>query len=110
METTSNIPERMREIELFGVSALFTENQIPPDGIYPGMSLYELQNDDGRFMGSVLTPVPIPVLENGPRQLEPGDLVMDTGAGYYTPSEFEEKYLSPDYDPATRKERYGKEG
>ena len=106
MENTSNIPERMREIELFGVPALFTENQIPPDGIYPGMSLYELQGDDGRFMGSVLTPVPIPVLENGPRQLEPGDLVMDTGAGYYTPSEFEEKYLCPELDGM---DRYGKE-
>ena len=27
-------------------------------------------------------------------------------AGDYTPAEFEEKYLSPDYDP--RAERYGK--
>ena len=41
--------------------------------------------------------------------LKPGDLVMDTGAGYYTPSEFEEKYLSPDYDNGARAERYGKE-
>lgn len=106
MENTSNNPERMREIELFGVPALFTGSQIPPDGIYPGMSLYELQGEDGRFMGSVLTPVPIQVLENGPRELEPGDLVMDTGAGYYTPSEFEEKYLCPELDGM---DRYGKE-
>ena len=34
---------------------------------------------------------------------------MDTGAGYYTPAEFEEKYLSPDYDEGTQQERYGKD-
>lgn len=105
MENNSNIPERMREIEIFGVPALFSENQIQTDDIYPGMYLYELQGEDGRFMGSVLTPVPIPVLENGPRELEPGDLVMDTGAGSYTPSEFEEKYLCPELDGM---DRYGK--
>lgn len=106
MENISSIPERMREIELFGVPALFSKNQIPLDGVYPGMSLYELQGEDGRFIGSVLTPVSIPVLENGPRELEPDDLVMDTGAGYYTPSEFEEKYLRPEFDGM---DRYGKE-
>ncbi len=106
MENTSSILERMREIEIFGVPALFSENQIQPDGVYPGMSLYELQGGDGRFMASVLTPVPIPVLEDGPRELEPGDLVMDTGAGYYTPSEFEDKYLCPELDGM---DRYGKE-
>ena len=83
MENPNTTPERMREIEIFGVPAL--------------------------FMGAVLTPVPIPVLADGPRDLKPGDLVMDTGAGYYTPAEFEEKYLSPDYDDGTRAERYGKE-
>ena len=109
MENPNTTPERMREIEIFGVPALFTKNQIPEDGIYPGMSLYELQGQDGRFMGAVLTPVPIPVLADGPRDLKPGDLVMDTGAGYYTPSEFEEKYLSPDFDGGAQAERYGKE-
>ena len=109
MENPSSAPERMREIEIFGVPALFTNDQIPPDNIYPGMSPYELQGQDGQYMGSVLTPVPIPVLADGPRDLKPGDLVMDTGAGYYTPSEFEEKYLSPDYDDGARAERYGKE-
>lgn len=98
-----------REIEIFGVPALFSKNQIPEDDIYPGMSLYELQGRDGQFMGAVLIPVPIPVLADDPRDLKPGDLIMDTGAGYYTPAEFEEKYLSPDYDDGTRAERYGKE-
>ena len=91
MENPNTTPERMREIEIFGVPALFTKNQILPDGISPGMSLYELQGRDGQHRGSVLTPVPIPVLADGPRDLKPGDLVMDTGAGYYTPAEFEEK-------------------
>ena len=43
---------------------------------------------------------------DGQREIEPGDLFLDIEAGDYTPAEFEEKYLSPDYDP--RAERYGK--
>lgn len=109
MEKPNTMPERMREIEIFGVPALYTNTPIDPEDIYPGMSLYELQGRDGRFLASVLTPVPIPVLSDGPRDLQPGELVMDTGAGYYTPAEFEEKYLSPDYDDGARAERYGKE-
>ena len=66
MENPNTTPERMREIEIFGVPALFSKHPIPEDGIYPGMSLYELQGRDGRFMGAVLTPVPIPVLADGP--------------------------------------------
>ncbi|MDE6282033.1 MAG: hypothetical protein K2M15_09690, partial [Oscillospiraceae bacterium] len=56
MENPNTTPERMREIEIFGVPALFSKNQIPEDDIYPGMSLYELQGRDGQFMGAVLTP------------------------------------------------------
>ena len=93
--------ERMREIEIFGVPALFTDKAIPLEAVHPGMSRYELLAGDGgpeqpryaaiqpggKFLGTVLTPE----------------------AGSYTPAEFEEKYLSPDYDPQTQKERYGKE-
>ena len=114
--------ERMREIEIFGVPALFTDKAIPPEDVYPGMNRYELLAGDGdpkrpryaatqsggKFLGTVLTPVPVPM--EGQREIGPGELILDTGSGYYTPSEFEEKYLSPDYDPATQKERYGKEG
>ena len=50
MENPNTTQESMKEIEIFGVPALFTKNQIPEDGIYPGMSLYELQGRDGRFM------------------------------------------------------------
>ena len=52
MENPNTTPERMREIEIFGVPALFSKHPIPEDGIYPGMSLYELQGRDGRFMGA----------------------------------------------------------
>ena len=40
MENPNTTPERMREIEIFGVPALFSKHPIPEDGIYPGMSLY----------------------------------------------------------------------
>lgn len=85
MEQPNTNPERMREIEIFGVPALYSSTPIDPEDLYPGMSLYELQGQDGKFLASVLTPVPIPVLADGPRDLKPGELVMDTGAGYYTP-------------------------
>ena len=101
MDDPNTMPERMREIEIFGVPALYTNTPIDPEAIYPGMSLYELQGRDGRFLASVLA--------DGPRDLKPGELVMDTGAGYYTPAEFEEKYLSPDYGGGASAERYGKE-
>ena len=116
--------ERMREIEIFGVPALFTDKAIPPEAVYPGMSRYELLAGDGgperpryaatqpggKFLGTVLTPVPIFLYPSDTqREIGPRDLILDTGAGSYTPAEFEEKYLSPDYDPQTQKERYGKE-
>ena len=43
MENPNTIPERMREIEIFGVPALFTSKAIPPEAVYPGMFRYELQ-------------------------------------------------------------------
>ena len=48
----------------------------------------------GTFLGTVLTPVPIP-MDNGQRELAPDDLMLDAEAGSWTPQEFEEKYLSP---------------
>ena len=48
----------------------------------------------GAFLGTVLTPVPIP-MDNGQRELAPDDLMLDAEAGSWTPQEFEEKYLSP---------------
>ncbi len=117
MENTNM--ERMREIEVFGVPALFTNNRIAHDAVYPGMFRYELQADreipssprylsdtaPSGFLGTILTPVAITIVDNQ-REIEPGDLFLDTGAGHYTPAEFEEKYLSPSSDPDA--ERYGK--
>ena len=129
--------ERMREIEIFGVPALFTDKVIPPEAVHPGMSRYELLAGDmrqgklaellagdgdpeqpryaatqpgGKFLGTVLTPVPIfRYPSDTQREIGPGDLILDTEAGHYTPAEFEEKYLSPDYDEGTQQERYGKD-
>lgn len=112
--------ERMKEIEIFGIPALFSSNRIAPEDVYPGMYRYELlsskevpgsprylaQDSGDDFMGTVLTPVPIPMTHEGQREIEPGDLFLDIEAGEYTPAEFEEKYLSPDYDPEA--DRYGK--
>ena len=48
MENPTTIPERMREIEIFGVPALFTSKAIPPEAVYPGMFRYELQTGSGQ--------------------------------------------------------------
>ena len=90
--------ERMREIEIFGVPALLTDNAIPPEAVHPGMSRYELLAGDGgpeqpryaatrpggKFLGTVLNPVPIFLhAQDTQREIGPGDLILDTGAGYY---------------------------
>ena len=114
-----NHQERMREIEIFGIPALFTSQRVAHDAVYPGLFRYELESSDNAlghvaetatsgFLGTVLTPVAIPTDKQGQREIGPGDLVFDTGAGSYTPEEFEEKYLSPEYDEQQREARYGK--
>lgn len=111
---------RMREIEIFGIPALFSPHRIETEDVYPGLHHYELMSatafpdsprrlttDAGEeFLGTILSPVKIHLTADGQREIEPGDLFLDIGAGAYTPAEFEEKYLSPDYDPQA--ERYGK--
>lgn len=115
----NHITERMREIEIFGIPALFSPNHIDEEDIYPGLHGYELMSspafpdspryltsDAGeKFLGTVLSPVLIHLTADGQREIEPGDLFLDIEAGEYTPAEFEEKYLSPDYEQG---ERYGK--
>lgn len=112
--------ERMREIEIFGIPALFSPDRIDTEDVYPGLHRYEIMSspafpdsprhltaDAGeKFLGTILSPVLIHLAADGQREIEPGDLFLDIKAGSYTPAEFEEKYLSPDYDPRT--ERYGK--
>ena len=121
MEHNTN-QERMREIEIFGIPALFSPDRIAVEDVYSGLYRYEFMSsptfpdsprhltaDAGeKFLGTVLSPVKIYLTADGQREIEPGDLFLDIEAGDYTPAEFEEKYLSPDYGPQT--DRHGKRG
>ncbi|MBO4915330.1 MAG: hypothetical protein J5449_09015 [Oscillospiraceae bacterium] len=99
METTS-VQTPMREIEIFGIPALFTEQVIPPDEQYPGLHYYELVNGDDNetLLGTVVTPIPVDFPDGDERAVYDDDLDMGEDATMLTPDEFEEKYLSPDYD------------
>ncbi len=102
----------MREIEIYGIPALYTTQRIAPEDVYPGMMRYELQaedeNPDGLrkvtqsaetgFLGTVLTAFPLELDEDGTCTLSRRDLYIDTKADFYTPAQFEEKYLSPHED------------
>lgn len=90
----------MREIEIFGVPALFTEQVIPPDEQIPDMHYYELISaEDGKtLLGTVLTLFPVEIEDEDGRDVYDGDLVLDTGAGSLTPEEFSEKYFLPRAD------------
>ena len=89
----------MREIEIFGIPALFTDQEIDPEEIGPTMHCYVLVSaEDGEtLLGTVLTPVPVELPETGERDVYDDDLMLDTEGDMLTPEEFEEKYLSPDY-------------
>ena len=92
--------ERMREIEIFGIPALFSPNRVAPGDVYPGLHHYELMSgsmfpdsprhltaDAGeKFLGTVLSPVKIHLTADGQREIEPGDLFLDIEAGSYTPA------------------------
>ena len=99
----------MREIEIFGIPALFTEQEIPNEKIFD-MHCYELFSaEDGvTFLGTVLTAIPVEVPESGERDVYDDDLMLDTAGEVLTPEEFTEKYLSPVSGP-NLEERYGKE-
>ena len=99
----------MREIEIFGIPALFTEQEIPNEKIFD-MHCYELFSaEDGvTFLGTVLTAIPVEVPESGERDVYDDDLMLDTAGEVLTPEECAEKYLSPVSGPDLE-ERYGKE-
>ena len=99
----------MREIEIFGIPALFTEQEIPNEKIFD-MHCYELFSaEDGvTFLGTVLTAIPVEVPESGERDVYDDDLILGTAGEVLTPEEFAEKYLSPVSGPDLE-ERYGKE-
>ena len=113
MEEISGIVTVMEEVEIFTIPALFTPYKVDRESVYPGLYLYEIQarqddpdtpfrlmeRADTGFFGSVLTPIPVDRMESGQRDIRPGDFILDEEAERLTPSEFEEKYLSPDYGP-----------
>ncbi len=100
----------LREIEIFGIPALFTDQDIPPDEQSPDMFYYELVSADGSaaLWGTVLTLIPVEIPESGERDVYDSDLMLDTVGELLTPEEFAEKYLSPVNGPDLD-ERYGKE-
>ena len=99
----------MREIEIFGIPALFTEQDIPEE-TYPNLHCYHLisANDGETLLGTVLTVIPVEIPESGERDVYSNDLMLDTEGEILTPEEFSEKYLSPVNGPDLD-ERYGKE-
>jgi hypothetical protein len=103
----------MREIEIFGIPALFTERAAEPDELLSriyGLHCYVLvsDEDDETILGTILTPVPVELPESGERDVYADDLIVDVEGKTLTPESFTEKYLSPDYDARTHEERYGK--
>ena len=114
---------KMEEIEIFGIPALYTPHKVSRQTIHLGMYCYELQagpEDWGQprrlmgevnegFFGTVLTPIPVEGTEGDGLIIGPGGFKDELGIGYYTPAEFEEKYLSPYYDPLRLEQIYGKE-
>lgn len=110
MEMETITPQTpMREIEIFGVPALFTEQIIPPDQQIRGMHYYELFSaEDGEtILGTVLTLIPLETGDKNELDVYDADLV-DDGDEMLTPEAFGEKYLSPVYD-SNPEERYGKD-
>ena len=99
----------MREIEIFGIPALFTEQEISEE-TYPNLYCYQLisANDGETLLGTVLTLIPVEIPESGERDVYSNDLMLDTEGEILTPEEFSEKYLSPLSGPDLD-ERYGKE-
>ena len=100
----------MREIEIFGIPALFTEQDIQSDEKHRVLHCYQLisANDGETLLGTVLTVIPVEIPEDGERDVYDDDLMLDTEGQMLTPEEFSEKYLSPVSGPDLE-ERYGKE-
>ena len=112
---------RMEEVEIFGIPALFTPKRISRDTLHLQLFCYEMQAQLGEvepfiltdhveqeFYGTVLSLFPIDLTPDGRRPIFFGDFRSDIGEGSYTPAEFEEKYLSPYFEPE-QAVRYGKD-
>lgn len=97
--------ERFEAVEILGIPGLFTTLRVDRSTIPKGMYLYEMQTSEddwgrpcllGRHItvehfGSVLTPAPIQLPENGYLDLKPGDFTQGSGADRLTVAEFEDR-------------------
>ena len=113
---------KMEEIEIFGIPALYTPYKVSRQTVHLGMNCYEVQaapedwsqprrlmtEVDSGFYGTILTPIPVEGVGAEGRIIEAGDFLDELQIGYYTPAEFEDKYLSPGYDPLRLEQIYGK--
>ena len=110
----------MEEVEIFGIPALYTPHKVSRQTVHLGLYRYELQagaegeqprlTDEAAAgsMGTVLTPVLIEGTEGMGLPVGPEDFKDGLGIGYYTPAQFEAKYLSPGMDPVRLEQIYGK--
>jgi len=93
----------MPQVTILGIPALLTQDKVSRATVHLGLYCYELQGDlknpkqpialmnqvEGNFCGTLLTPTPmlprgIPCLF-----LLPGDIAMEENAQYFTPAQFE---------------------
>lgn len=106
MEETSGIVTVMEEVEIFTIPALFTPYKVDRESIYPGLHLYEIQarqdtpfrlmeRADSGFYGSILTPIPVDRMENGRRDILPGDFILDEEAERLTPASLRKSIYLP---------------
>lgn len=122
MTTINAAVTPMEEVEIFGMPALFTPHKVSRATVHWGLQCYEIQamgktlhrpfllmeHAERDFYGTVLTPIPITLPPDGGKAILPGDFLYDLQEGFYTPAEFDEKYMSPEYDMEHFSERYGK--
>lgn len=102
------LTEHFEAVEILGIPALFTTLRVDRETVPKGMYAYDMKTNEedwlfpdllGRHVtvdhyGTVLTASPIPLPENGYRDLAPGDFVFDSGADQLTVAEFEDKCFS----------------
>ncbi len=91
----------LREIEIFGIPALYAERVIPPDEQIPDIHYYEIISgeDNETLLGTVLTLIPVDIPDEDGREIYEADLILDTEGELLTPEGFMEKYFTPEDDP-----------
>jgi len=97
----------MEEVEVFGTPALFTAHKAFLSGTclcryevkalaHPAEHPYVLTHSaEEGFFGTVFTPIPVDIPEEGERPFLPGDFYMRRYPKHYTPEEFDQRYMTP---------------